>query len=64
MTALATSPNTRTARVRVPFFWWLHESRVDRATATADSGSVYLDASYIPTGTADLWRSARRRPGR
>src|SRR5689334_15691488 len=55
MTALhATTP-----RVRIPFYWWRHEASQTRPAAR-EPGYLVCDTAYIPSGTADMWRTARR----
>ena len=51
-----------TARPRITYFYWLNARRAQqrRVQQTGDN-VVYLESSYIPTGTADLWR--RTKPG-
>jgi hypothetical protein len=50
--------NTPAVRVRIPFFWWRREVA---ATKAQDAGYLRCDTTYIPSGTADLWRSSRNR---
>jgi len=54
MTAL-TTPSTR---VRIPFFWWQNE--VARTTPVVEDNYQRCDTDYIPSSTADMWRTARR----
>ena len=39
MTASAFAPGTRVARPRIPFFWWLNETRHDTATPVGARGA-------------------------
>lgn len=66
MTALIAGVGIREVRWRIPFFWWSRQPRMAFESSTVQVGFVCLESenTYIPTGTADLWRSARRRPGR
>jgi hypothetical protein len=54
---MATFAGTRSSVVRNPF------ARRRRASSGTDAPFI-ASSDYIPAGTADLWRSARRRPGR
>ena len=54
MTALSTP-----TRVRIPFFWWQNEAARTKPAAEKIS-YLRCDTEYIPSGTADLWRTARR----
>jgi hypothetical protein len=64
------SLSTPTVRIRIPFFWWQREvasaevaaKAAARAKAAAETdGYLRCDTSYIPSSTADLWRTARYR---
>jgi hypothetical protein len=48
-----------TARPRIPYFFWLGARRTQQTNARQTDNVVYLESSYIPTGTADLWRRTK-----
>ena len=65
MTTLSTESLSRSVVSRLPFFWWLEQADWPaRRPSGKNTGAVPADDSYIPSGTADLWRSARPRPQR
>jgi hypothetical protein len=49
-------------RIRIPYMWWLREATKDApAEAPEPDGYTPSDTDYIPSGTADMWRTARTR---
>lgn len=65
MTALSSESLSRSVVARLPFFWWREQTDWPARVPTSKSiNSVPADDAYIPSGTADLWRSARPRPQR
>jgi hypothetical protein len=63
MTTLSSEPLSRSVVARLPFFWWRQQADWP-ARKPSGTGAVPTDDSYIPSGTADLWRSARPRSQR
>jgi hypothetical protein len=63
MTAVATARGVRTARLSIPFFWWVREADVHSASSSVEAEYAYTasDNDYIPSSTADLWKSSSRR---
>lgn len=66
MTAAAASADSRARGPRVSFFWWLNQNNASAAlSAHEDTGQeahAFSEASFIPSSTADLWKSGK--PGR
>ena len=63
MTTLSSESLSRSVVSRLPFFWWREQSDWP-ARKPSRTSAMPADDSYIPSGTADLWRSARPRPQR
>jgi hypothetical protein len=60
MTTLSSQPLSRSALARMPFFWWRQQADWPvRQRAGKTAGRRPADDCYIPSGTADLWRSAK-----
>jgi hypothetical protein len=64
MTALSAQSLSRSAIARIPFFWWRQQAAWPTAQRSRAAAGVPADDCYIPSGTADLWRSARPCPYR
>jgi hypothetical protein len=57
MTTVSVPSLSRSTIARMPFFWWREQAWPKQARPGADR--LPTDDAYIPSGTADLWRSAR-----
>jgi hypothetical protein len=54
-----TELSTPSTLLRMSFFWWQNE--VARTTPVVeDRNYLRCDTDYIPSSTADMWRTARR----
>lgn len=63
MTAAAASTNSRARGPRIGFFWWLNQIKASAAPSAIDETSqdatAFSEASFIPSSTADLWKSCK-----
>jgi hypothetical protein len=59
MTTLSVQSLSRSAVARMPFFWWRQQAWPQQNRSAP--AHVPADDAYIPSGTADLWRSSRAR---
>ncbi len=60
--ATMSQPLSRSVVGRLPFFWWRAQAWPQPSRRTA--AHPLADDAYIPSGTADLWRSSRPRCSR